>query len=213
MKQAEHLSLRWRLQKGDPQRALQVERAGLSTLGRMGLPVARLVAAGPGFLATAAAGEPVAEMFATHGATAEAPLAALSAAGTALAVMHGAGVAHGRPALRDACWDGHRVRFIDLEHYQPGPAAPGRMARDLLVLLHSVMLMRVEPGPELAATLAGWRAQAPPGLWDEVRRQAERLQRLRGVARVAMRLRPPAPEVAAAVALLDWLAAGGDAAP
>lgn len=206
LKRAETLSLRWRLQKGDPRRGLEAERAGLHVLGEMGLPVARLVAEGPDYLATAEAGRPLSAVLAdpAHGGADR--LAGFVAAGAALAALHRAGVAHGRPALRDICWDGAQARFIDLERYRSGPASRGRMARDLLILLHSVLVIRPAPGPELAAVLAGWQAGAPPGLWAEVGRQAARLARLRGVARLVRHWRPESRELAAGLALLDWLA-------
>lgn len=213
LKRAERLGLRWRLQKGDPQRALVSEWQGLLDLGDRGLPVARLVAAGPGFLATDEAGVSVADLLATTAGQAAGAEAVLMSAGQALATLHAEGVAHGRPALRDICWDGAHARFIDLEQYRPGPAAPARMARDLLVLLHSVLMQRARPGPETAAILAGWRAGAPLGLWDEVRRQASRLRLLRGVARLALRPQRPVPEVAAALVLLDWLPEVADPLP
>lgn len=213
LKQAERLNLRWRLQKGDPQRSLVAEWRGLRDLGNRGLPVARLVAAGPGFLATDEAGVSVADLLATTATREESRESMLMSAGQALAALHAEGVAHGRPALRDICWDGARARFIDLEQYRPGPAAPGRMARDLLVLLHSVLVERGRPGPETAAVLAGWQAGARQGLWDEVRRQASRLRLLRGVAKLAVRPQRPVPEVAAALVLLDWLPEVNDPVP
>jgi len=206
LKQAERLSLRWRLQKGDPRCGLEAERAGLRVLGELGLPVARLVAEGPGYLATAEAGVALADILADPAQGGARRLAGFSAAGAALAALHRAGVAHGRPALRDICWDGAQARFIDLERYRSGPAKPRRMARDLLILLHSVLVIRPEPGPELASVLAGWQSGAPEGLWPEVVRQAARLARLRGVARLVRHWRPESRELAAGLALLDWLA-------
>lgn len=211
LKRAETLSLRWRLQKGDPQRALETERAALRDLGARGLPVARLVAEGPDYLVTEDAGTPLSHLLsdpAAAGAARPADLAAaFAAAGAALADLHRAGVAHGRPALRDICWDGHQARFIDLEAWRPGPSGPARMARDVLVLLHSVLVLRPDPGPELAAALAGWQRRAPAGLWPRVQRQAAALGLLRAPVRLLLRLRPRTREFAAALVLIDWLTA------
>lgn len=53
LKRVEVLPLRFRLQKGDPRKALAAEVDGLTALAARGLPVAPVIAAGPGCLGAA----------------------------------------------------------------------------------------------------------------------------------------------------------------
>lgn len=202
VKQAEQLSLRWRLQKGDPQKALEAERRGLHDLAALGLPVAPLVAEGPGFLATLEVGRPLNGVLADG----DAGPAPFQAAGEALGALHRAGVAHGRPSLRDILWDGRMARFIDFERYRPGPASARRMAVDLLVLVHSIAVQVGPSAPEFDAALEAWRTAAP----DSVAAAAGRLVRRSGwlgwIAGLVIRLRPSASEWAVVPGVLAALA-------
>lgn len=209
LKRAERLSLRWRLQKGDTRRAFEADRAGLHDLAALGLPVARVVAEGPDFFATAEAGWQMADLLRDAQGAGPGRVAACRAAGAALAALHRAGVAHGRPSIRDICWDGQAARFIDLERYRKGPAGPGAMALDVLILLHSMFAITRGPAPEIAAALEGWREGAPEGAWPAVRARAARLGWLGALARLALRLRPRSKELAAVALVLDFVAAQG----
>lgn len=199
LKRAEQLSLRWRLQKGDPRQALAAERAGLEAWGALGLPVAPLVAAGPDHLATAEVGPPMSDLFRGLPAPAPERLAAVHAAGEALATCHRAGMVHGRPKLRDICWDGQAARFIDLERYAPHRHSPRAMALDLLILLHSLLVLDEEGHfqPEFAALLAAWRAGAPEAVQAQLARMLPGLGRLGFFARQAQRLKPDSRELTA----------------
>jgi hypothetical protein len=52
LKRVEHLSLRWRLQKGSGRRSFEKDREGLHVLGDAGLPVAPILAEGPDYFVT-----------------------------------------------------------------------------------------------------------------------------------------------------------------
>ncbi|MCC5963075.1 MAG: hypothetical protein JJU09_08100 [Rhodobacteraceae bacterium] len=56
--------------------------------------------------------------------------------------LHELGLAHGRPVLRDLCWDDRRVTFLDLEAGATLNATPRDYARDVLVLLHSILVSK-----------------------------------------------------------------------
>lgn len=202
LKRAEQLSLRWRLQKGDTRRAFEADRSGLHALAALGLPVAPILAEGADYFATAEVGRPLSDLLADP---AQAGPTGFAAAGAALGALHRAGVAHGRPSVRDICWDGAQARFIDLERYRPGPAGDGRMVQDVLILLHSVLAISRAPVPELTAALKGWRAAAPAELRVVLVRQVRRLGWLGALARFALRWRPNSRELAAVPMLLDWL--------
>lgn len=201
LKRVERLSLRWRLQKGGSRRAFAADRAGLRDLAAAGLPVVPIIAEGPDFLVTPAAGTPLSDLLA---AGAVDP-AIMVAAGSGLARLHRGGVAHGRPAARDILWDGAQVWFIDFERYRPGPAPAGRQARDMLALLHSLLKIRARPTPEVQAVLESWVAAAPPVSVAALWRQARWLRPWRPVVGWLQRRRPRSREFAAVAALLDWL--------
>lgn len=209
LKRAERLSLRWRLQKGDSRRAFEADRAGLHALAALGLPVAPILAEGDDYFATADVGRPLSLQLGDPAAAGPARVAGFAAAGAALAALHRAGVAHGRPSVRDICWDGAQARFIDLERYRAGPAGRRRMVLDVLILLHSMLVIARAPGPELAAALAGWRAAAPVELVPALLLRARRLAWLGALARLVLRWRPNSRELAAVPMLLDWLAGPG----
>lgn len=213
LKRAERLSLRWRLQKGDTRRAFEADRAGLHDLAALGLPVAQVVAEGPDFFATEEAGQQIAHLLRLPDHAGPGRVAACRAAGAALAALHRAGVAHGRPSIRDICWDGQAARFIDFERYRKGRAGPGAMALDVLILLHSMFAITRGPAPEIAAALDGWREGAPVGLWSAVRARAARFGWLGRLARLALRLRPRSKELAAVALMLDFVAAQGAGDP
>lgn len=214
LKQAERLSLRWRMQKGDARRAFEADRAGLQDLAALGLPVAPILAEGQDFFVTAEVGRPLAGLLLDPaGSRAAERVAGYAAGGAALAALHRAGVAHGRPSARDICWDGRVARLIDFERYRRGGDRPGRMVTDLLILLHSILVLAPVPGPELQAALDGWRAGAPAGLWPRVQRRVRRLAWAGGLARLVLRWRPKSRDLVPVPVLLDWLCGQDRAAP
>lgn len=205
LKQVEQLSLRWRLQKGDTRRAFEADREGLHDLEALGLPVAHVVAEGPDFFATDEVGVQIAHLLRSPDLGGPGRIVACRAAGAALGALHRAGVAHGRPSIRDICWDGQAARFIDLERYRRGQGSQAAMALDVLILLHSMFAITRAPAPEIDAALDGWRAVAPTGLWPAVLRRAARTRWLGWIARLALRLRPRSRELGAIPLVLDWI--------
>lgn len=166
LKRVERPGLRLRLQKGDPARALAAERRALQQLAHAGLPVPRVVAEGPDWFAIADAGPMLRLVTVAPGIAPAERRAAFVAAGRALALLHRAGFAHGRPAPRDICWDGRTARFIDLERTRP--AAPGgwRQASDLAILAQSWFTAWPEDGRWFAALMEGYGAGAADGTAD-----------------------------------------------
>lgn len=176
VKRAERLSRRWQLQKGDPVRAFAGERAALAWLAGRGLPVAALAADGADFIALPDCGTPLSALPGPPGAPER--LRAFAAGGAALAALHAAGIAHGRPNIRDICWSGAAATLIDLERCDPGRNGPDRLRDDLLFLVHSAVTALGPQAPEVAALCAGYRRAAPPGPWRDAARRARRLARL-----------------------------------
>ena len=144
VKRPERRSLRWRLQKGDPQRRFARERAAMHGMHALGVPVPPIVAEGPDFLVLPDCGPTLAQIL--RDGSADDAQQAMVAAGAALAALHARGLAHGRPALRDLCWDGRTLRFLDFERSSPPPVSKRAQAHDLLVFLHSAVAQSLRPG-------------------------------------------------------------------
>lgn len=194
LKRVEDLNWRWRLQKGDPKRALARERLGLQLLRDKGLPVAALVAEGDDFLATLDGGAMLWDAVSRGDRVGR--VRAFASAGQGLAAFHRAGVVHGRPKIRDIVWDGTTARFIDFERFDPRRTKPRAQAIDMLVLLHSI-LVEGEAGIEFDAVLKGWLSEAPSETVAAFDSLAGFVSRLSALAGLALRLKPSSREVIA----------------
>lgn len=199
--EAPRKSLRWRLQKGDPLTAFGRERAGLAALGDLGAPVPRMVAAGPDYLVLEDGGPTLAALLAASVTAEEIAEAAraVAAAGRALGRLHARGLAHGRPYLRDLCWDGARITMIDFESFRPRNGA-GRQGRDAVLFLASLL---AQPGgaAQFAPALDAWRAEAPAAAYRAAGRWVAVLRLLAPLAILALRIRRGNREVEGYLAL------------
>lgn len=176
IKRLEHLPLRMRIQKGSPVRALQREIQALRELGPLGLPVPPLVAAGRDFLVVPDCGRSLNLILRDGGVPLAEKRRAMQAAGAALAALHRAGIAHGRPSIRDFCWQDGRITLIDWERYRPGPARPGRLARDAVIFVFNIYALARGDTAEAAAAIDSYRASAPAGLWARAATLCRRLR-------------------------------------
>lgn len=210
LKRVERLSARMRVQKGNPARAFAAEREGLRLLAEKGVPVPPVVAEGADpegaeYLVLPDAG-PTLVRLAKDTAQPEAErLAAFHAAGRALALLHRAGMVHGRPAVRDICWDGSTARFIDLERFSPARHGSLWQALDLVILAQSAFA--AWPGEEgwLAAAWLGYVGSAPDGALRQLRRLVRGLAPLGLLARGLLWLRPASRELRAVPMVLAFL--------
>lgn len=197
IKQRETLSLRWRLQKGDPARAFEAERAALHILSDAGLPVApRLLDEGEDYFVTADSGQTISGL-AQQGLPRRKQRRALSDAAAALATLHRAGFAHGRPALKDICWNGKSARLIDFERFSLRRNSERYMALDLLIFVLSSIATLGKSGKSLRRALARYRETAPAGVWERARKMARRLRFLVPLTAPIRHLRPHSKEFAA----------------
>ncbi len=204
IKRVEQLSLRWRLQKGSGRRSFEKDREGLHVLGDAGLPVAPILAEGPDFFVTPDLGVTLHALLGGDAPKAE-RIVAFRTAGTALAALHLKGFSHGRPAVRDLCWDGTAVRFIDMEKFSVRRSKPRHFAGDVLVFVHSVFAAG-GAADELEAAMAAYRAGVGAEAWSAVRGFAARLAFL-GPLTVPLRtLRPRSRDLNAVANTLDYMA-------
>jgi tRNA A-37 threonylcarbamoyl transferase component Bud32 len=170
LKRVERLHGIMRLQKGDPARAFRAERDGLQTLAKAGLPVAAIAQEGPGWMLMPDAG-PVLPIVVADPTRSEAEkLRAFAEAGKALGRLHWAGLVHGRPAVRDICWDGQQARFIDLERFRHDRRGGLRQAADVVMFAQTAFTQWPDDPRWLDAALASYAVNAPPGALDRVRR-------------------------------------------
>ncbi len=197
LKRVERLHGVMRMQKGSPARAFAAERDGLRTLGAAGLPVADVVAEGPDWLLLPDAGPVLPEVVADPLRGEADKLAAFVRAGRALGLLHWAGLVHGRPAVRDICWDGVEARFIDLERFRHGARSGLRQAADVVMFAQTAFTQWPDDTRWLDAALAAYAVNAPDGAMDRVARLARLLAPLGWLTRRVATARPQSREVRA----------------
>jgi tRNA A-37 threonylcarbamoyl transferase component Bud32 len=197
LKRVERLSGRLRLQKGDPARAFAAEREGLRTLAAAGLPVAGVALEGPDWVLMPDAGPTLPEVAVDPQRDEAEKSLAFAKAGKALARLHWAGMVHGRPAVRDICWDGREARFIDLERFRRARRAGLWQAADVVMLAQTAYTLWPEEPRWLEAALAAYTENAPEGAMPAVRRLAQGLVPVGWLAGGLVRLRPESRELRA----------------
>jgi len=174
-----HDSLRLRLMKGNPAAALAREVDLLRRFAARGARVAQVMAASADRVVLADHGPTVARM--VRDGRAEPAL--LRQIGRALAELHALGLAHGRPKLGDICYDAGQITFLDLEAGARLQARPRDQARDLFLLLHSVLATTSGDHATAALVLEGYRVAGDPAVWQATQARAKRLWWLQILAR------------------------------
>lgn len=184
LKRVEDLPLRMRLQKGNPRRAFEAERRALHVLGGAGLPVVPMVAEGADWFALTDGGPTLASLVTKGKLPADELAVVFAAAGKALARLHLAGFSHGRPVLRDICWDGRDARFIDLERFRDRRASGMAQAVDLVILVQGWFIAVPEARAELGIMLRAYVALAGRGNLVRARQIARALGWLAPLSRL-----------------------------
>ena len=206
LKRAETLSLRLRLQKGDSAKGFEKDRQGLHLLGAAGLPVAPILAEGADFFVTPDLGVTLQTLLRDSDMPQEAKLAPFAAAGAALAQLHSARYCHGRPSIRDICWDGVQARFIDLERFSAERRDPASFSMDVLIFVHSVFAVDRRAQPVLDCAIRAYRAGVPDAVWAAVRRKGARFGWVGPVTAPLRWLRPQSRDLNALPLTLAYIA-------
>ena len=209
LKRVERLTGVMRAQKGNPARAFAAEREGLRVLAAAGLPVTGIAREGPDWMLMPDAGPVLPAVVKDPGRGEAEKLAAFARAGRALGLLHWAGLVHGRPAVRDICWDGTEARFIDLERFRRGARGGFWQAADVVMFAQTAFTLWPGDGRWLDAALAAYAVNAPDGAMDRVRRVAVRLAPLGWLARGLSAVRPDSRELRAVGLTLRRLRGGG----
>ncbi|NBB98489.1 MAG: hypothetical protein GVY34_10030 [Alphaproteobacteria bacterium] len=170
VKRPETLPPRMRFQKGDSAASFGRELALLRGFSQRGAPVPPVLVDDTGLVVMPDMGEPLAGLVLRVEPAQAATVLAQAAHG--LATMHRTGLVHGRPSLRDLCWNGAQVTFLDLEAGARIDAGEWRQARDLVLLLHSVMRIAPDKTPLVQATLDGYRQHGAASVIGKARRFA-----------------------------------------
>jgi tRNA A-37 threonylcarbamoyl transferase component Bud32 len=172
VKAQERLDLKLWLQKGNAARALGAERSALAILGKAGAPVPQVVAEGEGWFVTPDLGPSLTRLL-KEGAPDR--VQAFRAAGAALTEFHRRGLSHGRPSIKDICWDGTTATFIDFERFAHKRNTLAGHAQDVVILLFSALAETGHPCPETDALAEGYRGADPGGIWERAKQLCRRL--------------------------------------
>lgn len=197
LKRIERLSLRLRIQKGDPARAFERERAGLVAFAENGLPAPEILLDGADFLVLADVGPSLMGLLRDRTVPDAEVLRAFAAAGAGLGQVHRVGFSHGRPTPRDVCWDGRTARFIDLERFSPARHSPYWQAWDVVIFIQSCFSHWPNDSRWADAMLAAYAQAAPEGADARIATLARRLGWLGHITRTLSRLRPNSRELRA----------------
>lgn len=191
VKTEERLTLKMRLQKGDPHRAFEAERHAMRELSAAGLPVPPVLAERPECFVMPDCGPSLRHLVRRNLLTEAEQLRAFEATARTLARFHASGYSHGRPSLRDTCWDGREARFIDFERYAARRNTPSGHAQDLVMLMLSAFTEFGRPTPETEALAASYRAADPARIWERAARLCRRLAWLDPLTRPIQRRGAP----------------------
>ncbi|MGB1235352.1 MAG: hypothetical protein ACPG5U_06450 [Planktomarina sp.] len=175
IKRPEVLPLRMRLQKGDPVRAFAAEQSAHKRFADQNLPVPPLLLTASTYTVTANIGGNLAEVMRTHPQKQSADLITMAA--LALAQFHNAGTYHGRPNLKDICWDGTDIRFIDFE--RAGKHSPEKgMAEDVIMFVFNIFAEAQGDYAPLPDVMYAYRQDAPNDVFQNAAKRAARFRHL-----------------------------------
>ncbi|SOB94846.1 hypothetical protein SAMN05877831_101658 [Rhodobacter maris] len=175
-KRVEDVGLRLRLQKGDPRQLFEAERQAYLSLQGKHLPFPRLLDSRPGEFVLADAGPSVKAIILREGAHSVPGQAAIVAAAEALARLHRAGYSHGRPSLRDICYQDGTITFIDLEKYRPDHNNPSGHVWDLLIFFFDICIATGRLDETVLAARDAYRAADSRGIWARAERKMRHLR-------------------------------------
>ena len=163
-KKIEHHKTLWlKFFKGNPAQALRREAQLLKEFRARGAAVPEILAQDESCFVMADHGMLVMKAI-KKGAS---PTQLFEHVGQKLSALHHLGLAHGRPVMRDICWDGQSLTFLDLEAGAKLQATQYDKARDVLLLLHSVSVWRKRHPDAGDIFLNAYFTDSPDEIWKE----------------------------------------------
>lgn len=176
VKRPEKLSLIWRIRKGDPLKALAREVDGYRALNERGLAAPELVASDAHYFITRNGGTSLVALLHHPETSDEERVRALCAAATALQQLHAAGMAHGRPNLKDILWDGSKICFIDFELFGVIRNIRTAQVSDLLIFALSCFATARMEMADIDRALLCYKSSDQQGIWKAAMRWVYRGQ-------------------------------------
>ncbi len=170
IKTPEKPGLRMWLQKGNADRAFAAERAALRTLQAAKAPVPEILCNSPDCIATRDSGLSLQYLIQSQHPPESDRIAAFASAGRELAKLHGRGFSHGRPAIKDMCWQNQRITFLDFERYHDKRNTPKGHMQDLIIMVFSAYAIAGKNCPEIEAMIAAYRQHDSAGIWQKAAR-------------------------------------------
>lgn len=175
VKQLETLTLRLRLQKGNPTHAFQAERDALHFLEAQNAPAPRILAEGARYFVLPDCGLSLHAILHGQQFSAEKRQTIFTAAGKALADWHRLGLAHGRPAIKDMCWQDQLITLLDFERFDANKCTQRRQAQDIVIFVQSLFSPTGHPSPEAEAAINAYQKHDQLDLWPRAKRISARL--------------------------------------
>ncbi|MGR3635620.1 MAG: hypothetical protein ACU0BK_06795 [Shimia sp.] len=163
IKRPEQLSLRYRLQKGDPRKAFERERLGFHDLNEVHGPAPTLVAEGTDYIVLPDCGPNLRYRLRTEPDAAVCRSLLLDAAAS-LGQLHALGFAHGRPSPKDMCRRDDQEVLLDFERYDRRNNSLKGQARDLVIWAFNVAADSPHMRGDLTEALEVHGDLAPAGL-------------------------------------------------
>lgn len=175
IKRPERLDLRYRLQKGNPERAFQRERQAYKEMNAQQAPVPIVVAEAPEYLVLPDCGSDLRHRL--HHEEGEGHRRdMLLNASQSLGAFHRLGFAHGRPSPKDMCLVEGDVLLLDFERYQAKNNTSKGQARDLVIFAFNVAAHSPQMRPVLQQAMAAYRGSAPEDIWEMAQQLCRRLR-------------------------------------
>ena len=154
--------------KGNPRKAIIREINAEDALRRIGFQSSKIVFHSPKHIVFSDAGSTLEEIFREKKLTSKIREEIFSQAGGHFAFLHKNQYAHGGLALRDICWDGKKVTFLDFEKFKDDIAQTKKLSVDFYFFIHSWFKLSDIAGPELLSFVNSYKAASDEVLWQEI---------------------------------------------
>ena len=168
--------------KGNPRKALIREINAEDVLRRIGFQSSRIVFHSRKNIVFADAGLTLEEIFREKKFTSKIREKIFSQAGEHFAYLHKNQYSHGGLALRDICWDGKKVTFLDFEKFRDNIAKTKKLSVDFYYFVHSWFKLSDKAGPELLSFVNSYKAASDKILWQEILNMPKRYNLLEKIS-------------------------------
>ena len=172
VKRPEKLGLIRYLQKGNAAKSFAIEQAAHIRFEAAGLPVPKIIAYASDFTICTDSVQNLKHLF--HILPADEFSRRLTQAALALATFHNRSHYHGRPSLKDICWDGNEIRFLDFERAHAHRDVNHGIAQDLIMFVFNVFAVAKGPCEPLSKAIAAYREETDPAIWQNAQTMCHR---------------------------------------